>query len=316
MLLYYYINKVIFCKHFFTLFSFSYLFKISMAELIITFLKGNVRTMDWIYGKTILITGASSGLGRAMTVKLIKEHNCKVIGIGISEPKMRSLIDELSYQKDAFLYELFDVGIKENWVRFSEKIKAEKINIDILINNAGILPPFDKSFNYSEEQVEKCMNTNFHSCRYAINTMLPILRHSTMPGIVNISSSDALVPIVGTSIYSASKAALKAYSEALIGELGREMYIGYVCPGFIKTDIFRNQYTISKSTLITMASTNVDKAASKIIKKIIKQKSRMIVGKDAKFMNFTSKFFPVLGLKFYEQIIKSSNIKMFDNVRY
>lgn len=40
--------------------------------------------MDWIYGKTLLITGASSGLGRAMTVRLIKEHNCKVIGIGQS----------------------------------------------------------------------------------------------------------------------------------------------------------------------------------------------------------------------------------------
>ncbi len=62
----------------------------------------------------MLITGASSGLGRAMTVRLIKEHNCKVIGIGQSEPKMKSLIDELSYQKDAFTYQLFDVG-KIKW---------------------------------------------------------------------------------------------------------------------------------------------------------------------------------------------------------
>lgn len=271
--------------------------------------------MDWIYGKTILLTGASSGLGRAMAVKLIKEHNCKIIGIGMSEPKMKSIIDELGYQRDSFIYELFDVGIKENWERFSDKILSEKIGIDILINNAGILLPFDKSFNYSEEQVEMCMNTNFHGCRYAINSMLPILRNSTMPGIVNISSSDAFAPIVGTSIYSASKAALKAYSEALIGELGREMYISYVCPGFIKTDILRNQYIISKSTLITMASTGADRAASKIINKIIKQKSRIIIGKDAKFMNFTSKFFPILGLKFYEQLIKSSKVKMFDNIR-
>ena len=65
-----------------------------------------------------------------------------------------------------------------------------------------------------------------------------------------------------------------------------------------------------------MFSANVDKVAGKIIKKIIRQKSRIIVGKDAKFMNFTSKFFPVLGLKFYEQVIKSSKVKMFDNVRY
>lgn len=271
--------------------------------------------MDWIYGKTILVTGASSGLGRALTVKLIKEHNCKVIGVGLSEPKMKSLLDELSYQRDAFLYEIFDVAIRENWIKFVEKLKAEKINVDILINNAGILLPFDKSVNYSETQINKCIDINFHGCRYAVNLMLPILRRSTMPGIINISSSDALAPIIGTSIYSASKAALKAYSEVLIGELGREMYIGYVCPGFIKTDIFRNQYIISKSKLITFASTNVEKAASKIIKKIIRQKPRIIVGKDAKFMNFTSKFFPILGLKFYELIIKTSKVKMFENVR-
>lgn len=160
------------------------------------------------------------------------------------------------------------------------------------------------------------MNTNFNSCRYAINSMLPVLKKSTMPGILNISSSDALAPIIGTSIYSASKAALKAYSEVLIAELGREMYIGYACPGFMKTDIFRHQYVISQSSLINMFSANVDKVAEKIIKKIIRQKSRIIVGKDAKFMNFTSKFFPVLGLKLYEQVIKSSKVKMFDNVRY
>ena len=47
--------------------------------------------MDWIYGKTILITGASSGLGRAMTLQLIREHGCMVLGIGQSEEKMKSL---------------------------------------------------------------------------------------------------------------------------------------------------------------------------------------------------------------------------------
>lgn len=270
--------------------------------------------MDWIYGKTVLITGASSGLGRCLTLKLIKEQNCKVIGIGISEEKMLSLKQELTYQSDSFSYFTFDVSVKENWHELANKFMLSNQQVDLLINNAGMLPPFDKFFHYSEEMVEKCMDVNFNGPRYAIKEMMPILRKSTMSGIVNISSSDALAPIVGTSIYSASKAALKAYTEALIGEIGREMYIAYVCPGFIKTDIFRNQYTVSNSRLIQMASTRVDKVSDKIIKKICRQKSRIIVGKDAKFMNFTSKFFPTLGIKFYELIIKNSKIKMFENV--
>lgn len=271
--------------------------------------------MDWIEGKTVLITGASSGIGRVLTVKFIKEYNCKVIGIGQSEPKMMSIKDELSYQRDDFKYKIFDVSKAENWEQLAWELNERNIVVDILINNAGMLLPFDKSIKYSEEQVAECMDVNFHACRYSINNMLPILRRSTMPAIINISSSGALAPIVGTSIYSASKAALKAYTEVLIGELGREMYIGYVCPGVVKTDIFRNQYFISDNKLIRMVSTSADKMASKIIKKIIKQKSRIIIGKDAKFMNFTSKFFPILGLKVYEIIIKGSKIRMFENVQ-
>lgn len=271
--------------------------------------------MDWIYGKTVLITGASSGLGRALSVQLIREQNCKVIGIGQSEEKMKSLKEELTYLRDEFEYRIFDVSIEENWKLFANELLVEDKNVDLLINNAGMLLPFEKSVNYTEEQVHRCMDVNFHGCRYAINAMLPILRKSTMAGIVNISSSDALAAIIGTSIYSASKAALKAYTEVLIAELGREMYIGYVCPGFTRTEIFRNQYIQSESRLIKMASTKVDKVAKKIVKKIAKQKSRIIVGKDAKFMNFTSKFLPVAGLKLYEQIIKHSKIEMFENVR-
>ena len=271
--------------------------------------------MDWIYGKTVLVTGASSGLGRALSLYLIREQGCKVMGIGQSEEKMKSVKEELAYLQDYFTYRIFDVSVEENWHYLADELVSADINIDILINNAGILPPFDKAANYTENQIKRCMDVNFNSCRYSINALLPILRKSTMAGIVNVSSADVFAPLVGTSIYSASKAALKAYTEVLIGELGREMYIGYVCPGFIRTDIFRNQYYQSDSRLIRMASSKVDKVVRKLVKKIIKQKSRIIIGKDAKIMNFTSKFFPVLGLKFYEQIIKTKKIEMFENIR-
>lgn len=271
--------------------------------------------MEWIYGKTIVITGASAGIGRALTVRLIKEHRCRVIGIGQSEPKMMSLIDELSYQRGAFRYKIFDVSDENAWKNFVLELKTQNIHVDILINNAGIMPPFEKAINYSEETIKRCFDVNFNACRYSIKEMLPILRNSTMAGIINISSSDALASLTGTSIYGATKAALKAYTESLIGELGREMYISYVCPGVVRTDIFRNQYYPANDGIIKKISTSPDKMAGKIIKKIIRQKSRIIVGKDAHFMNFMSKFFPILGLKMYENIMKNSKIEMFDNIR-
>ena len=272
--------------------------------------------MDWISGKNVIVTGASSGLGRALTIQLIKEKNCRVIGIGQSKPKMMSLIDELSYLRGSFLYYLFDVSEPDAWESFAAELRTKDISVDLLINNAGMMPPFDKSVSYNEEIIHRCFSVNFHACRYAIKTMLPFLENSTMPGIVNISSADALLSLTGTGIYGAAKAALKAYTESLIGELGRKLYIAYVCPGFIRTDIFRNQYIMSADGIVNRLASSPDKTARKIIKKLEKQKHRIIVGKDAHFMNFSAKFFPMAGLKLFERILKNSKNEMFHNIRY
>ena len=130
------------------------------------------------------------------------------------------------------------------------------------------MPPFDKAINYSKETIDRCVDVNFHACRYAMKEMLPVLKNSTMPGIINISSADALASLTGTSIYGATKAALKAYTESLIGELGREMYVAYVCPGVVRTDIFRNQYYPANDGVIKMISTSPDKMEGKNIKKM------------------------------------------------
>ena len=118
----------------------------------------------WLQGKTCVVTGASGGMGAGIAAALIKKHGCNVIGIARSEPKMKKFIEELgpSYAEQ-FTYRLFDVSKQENWIDFAAELAEKDIYIDVLINNAGILPKFKRFDRYSVEEIETVMNINFYS---------------------------------------------------------------------------------------------------------------------------------------------------------
>ena len=166
----------------------------------------------WLHGKTVVVTGASGGMGAGIAGTLIKKHGCTVIGVARNEKKMLKFIDELgdSYAKQ-FSYKLFDVSKKENWENFYQELRDNGVKVDILINNAGILPKFKRFDKYSYEEIDMAMNINFYSSVYSVKTMLPMLLESSTPAVINIDSSAALMTLAGTSMYSASKAALKGF---------------------------------------------------------------------------------------------------------
>ena len=271
--------------------------------------------MEWIRNKTVLITGASSGIGRALTEKLIRYYGCYVIGVGQSEEKLHYVKSELTYMTDFFDYKVFDASVKENWDVLAMELKEKGTKIDLLINNVGTLPMLQRINNYRDEVIRDTFDVNYYSYRYAVNALLPILHESNMPGIVNIVSADALVPLVGSSAHSESQAALLSYSKSLVAELGREMYVGYMIPGFVDTDYFRNQYKTIDKKLQKKIKLTPEKAAEKISKKILKQKVRGVIGWDAKKMDKFSRLFPALSIKWYEIKVKHSKMKLFENVK-
>ena len=69
----------------------------------------------WFDYKTVIVSGASSGIGKGLVKKLIDEHGCRVIGIARNETKMLKLVEELGAKKRYFSYFLFDVSVRENW---------------------------------------------------------------------------------------------------------------------------------------------------------------------------------------------------------
>lgn len=270
----------------------------------------------WMNNKTVIITGASGGMGKGVAEKLIKEHGCTVIGIARSEEKMQKVVAELGDDADKFSYQLFDVSKEENWLTFVDYLKENKIHPDILINNAGILPKFDKFQNYPVEYIENAMNINFYSAVYSIHALLPLLLESPAPAIINIDSSAALMTLAGTSVYSASKAALKALSEALREELRGKCYVGIVCPGFTKTDIFRNQESSDDKAqkALNMVSTSCERMVKMIMRDIKSKRPLGVHGFDAAFMNYFGRIMPVQGGRLFSNVMKLSKLPLFDPV--
>ena len=274
----------------------------------------------WFDYKTVIISGASSGIGKGLVKKLISEHGCTVIGIARNETKMKALVSELGDKARYFSYYLFDVAEKESWRSFANDLIEKGIQPDILINNAGILPKFNKFGHYSLDYIDRAMQVNFYSNVYSMNVMIPILLKSKSAGIVNISSSAALCSLAGTSIYSASKAAVKSMTESIREEYRGRIYVGLVCPGFTKTDIFHNQdrgnETGMNDKMLDMVSTSCERMVNDIVNVIWIKKSNMVFGIDARMMHDSTRFFGVLTSKVSSAVIRKAHLEMFKDVFY
>ncbi len=267
----------------------------------------------WLYQKTVIVTGASSGIGRELCIRLVKNHGCKVIGVARCEEKCLALRTELG---DNFLYQLFDVSQKSAWQGFSAWLKEHGHTPDVLINNAGMLPPFTRFDALNIDDFERVMNVNFYSIVYGCNELLPLLKQSSTPAILNIASSAALCALPGITGYASSKAAVKSFTESLTAEYDKkDFYVGLILPGFTLTDIFRlHQKDENADKLIASIAMPQGKMADKIERALIRKKRRKIFGVDAVGMNILYKLFPASAATFCGNILRMAKTTLFDGV--
>lgn len=270
---------------------------------------------SWLNGKTVVITGASGGLGFSVAKLLIEKYDCKIIGIARNESKILSAIETLGNKKGNFLYRLFDVSQKQNWLDFYDFLNKSNINIDVLINNAGFMLPFAKFEKYSETEIDEIIKTNFISNVISVKTLLPLLKKSKTPAIINVSSAAGLCAVVGQSMYCATKFAVKGFTETLQQEYKKQIYIGGIYPGFIKTDILNRQPDSAKNNkLINKMMMPLDKATKKIVRRISKKKKRTVMGFDGHSMSFFGRLFPRITPSIITKVLKASKQQMFDDV--
>lgn len=187
-----------------------------------------------LHGKVAVVTGASSGIGKAIAIKL-SEYGCKVVLSSRSAEKLQKISDHL--KTESMVAEM-DVRSSDSVASAFRKIKSEFNKIDILVNCAGVMPLTYLKNRHLDEWLET-IEVNVKGSLRCIHEVLPFMKDQNSGHIVNIASVDGKEVFPGGAVYGASKAALIALSTAMRMELSPEFNIRITAiePGTVDTDL-------------------------------------------------------------------------------
>lgn len=251
--------------------------------------------------KVFVVTGGGNGIGREVVLKLLSKEAI-VAALDISQnglDETKALAGEMA--RNLSLH-IIDVTNKEQIDNLPKTVLDTHKGVDAVLNVAGIIQPFIPVNDLDYTQIERVMNVNFYGPLYLIKAFLPhLLKKETQTYIANVSSMGAFLPVPGQSVYGASKAALKLLTEGLYAELKEtNVKVSIIMPGAIETNIVQNSdvklETNDKAKKYKALSAS--KAGDIILDGIAKNKLRIVVGPDAKFMDFLSRKFPKFSIDF------------------
>ncbi len=183
--------------------------------------------------KTILITGASSGFGKATAELLAKDgHNLILIARRLERLKeLQKILNTQTYLAQV------DITQREQVERFFNEIPEEFRNIDVLVNNAGLARGLDLAQDAHLDDWEEMINTNIKGVTYVTRLTLEIMKQRNSGHIVNIGSVSAIAPYPKGNVYGATKAFVRQFSRNLRTDLiGTNIRISNIEPGAAETE--------------------------------------------------------------------------------
>jgi len=258
--------------------------------------------MKILKNKTAAVTGAASGIGRMLAVNLAKE-GCNLALADINAPGLQETAKLVGNQVKVTTH-IVDVSRREQVFQYANEAAKSHGGVDLIINNAGVaLGDFLETVPM--EDFEWLMGINFWGVVYGTMAFLPHLKKRPEGHIVNISSINGIITNPNNGPYCAAKFAVKGYTETLAQEMhGTNIHVSCVHPGGIKTNIARNgrvnraMFGLTKEKAANLYEeklfkTTADDAAKIIISGVKRNKRRILVGADAKFLDLLTRFFPV-----------------------
>src|ERR1043165_555779 len=253
-------------------------------------------------GRTAVITGAANGIGRAIAVSLAS-RGCHLALADIDEEGMAGTAEVTRASGVRVSRHRLDVADRIAVAEFPNIVAAEHAQVDVLVNNAGVAVggTFEQ---VSDDDFEWLFEINFWGVVRMTRALLPLLHGSDDARLVNLSSIYGVIAPPEQTAYSASKFAVRGFSEALRHELeGSRIGVTVVHPGGIATSIAENARIPAGATEEEIARRRAkyrkllrmppEIAGETIVRGIEQRKERILIGSDAKTISLIARLLPV-----------------------
>lgn len=278
--------------------------------------------MKNLKNKVVVITGAASGIGKALAQQFAKAGSHLALN-DFDEKGLGQTVKDLQAIATGKIFSSpFDVSKVENFEKFAQQVSNEFGRVDIVINNAGVALGRVSVEEVKYKDFEWVMNINFWGMVYGTKTFLPLLKKQSEAALVNISSVFGIAGIGHQGAYCSSKFAIRGLTESLRMEALLDfphVTIHTVHPGGIKTNIAKNSRWVEENisdeekekttkNFERMFITTPESAAATIIKGIQKKKSKIVIGKDGKQLDWLVRLMPTRYSKIILNQFKKENL--------
>jgi len=252
--------------------------------------------------KVAAITGAGSGMGRALALELAA-RGCAVAIADVGPAALNETESMLRGTKVKVSCHLVDVADRAAMEQFAEDVVRVHGKVNLVFNNAGVSVT-NTVEKLSYDDFEWLMNINFWGVVHGTKAFLPYLRKVDEAHIINTSSIFGVVAFPSQGAYNASKFAVRGFTEALRQELaGTHIGVSCVQPGGVKTNIVKtSRYYATDNEAPTkdemtrsfeqLAALTPRDAAMQILRGVENNRGRVLVGKDAKLLAWIQRLFP------------------------
>jgi NAD(P)-dependent dehydrogenase (short-subunit alcohol dehydrogenase family) len=246
--------------------------------------------MSFLNDGVAVVTGAGSGIGRALAHQLAAAGSALALA-DIDETGLLQTAQSLEKKSALVTTRVVDVADEDGVRSFAEDVATRHGRVTLLINNAGVALE-GKFEEISLDDFRWLMNINFWGTVYGVKHFLPILKREERSHIVNLSSVFGIIAPPGQPAYSASKFAVRGFTECLRHELARTT-VGVSCvhPGGIRTAIARRARIgagVTRTGLEEKAGqfekffrTSPEVAAARILRGVERREPRILIGSDA-----------------------------------